>query len=66
MDYKLSETDRGRKCLKFDNFTFRFNYKLRNGDISGRRTDKICKASVKTDAACEVLKTVQGGALAST
>ena len=49
MKFKILETTKGKKCLCYDGFFFRFDQTLKNADLSWRCTDKKCNARIKTD-----------------
>jgi hypothetical protein len=47
MKWSISETNRGKKSLLYDGFTYRIDSLLKSGDISWRCTFKTCKARLK-------------------
>jgi len=49
MEFKITETNRGNKCLLSEDFRYRFHKTLRNGNESWRCSNKSCKATLKTD-----------------
>ena len=50
MDLIHTETDRGNKCLIYNNFTYRKVNVLKNGDVVYRcSSEKTCKAGIVTD-----------------
>jgi len=49
MEFKILETTKGKKCLCYDGFFFRFDQTLKNADLSWKCTDKKCNARIKTD-----------------
>lgn len=55
MEFKISETSRGKKSLVYDGFSFRFERAMKNGDISWRCTVKSCNSRVITDEGCKTL-----------
>ena len=58
MDIIQSETNRGKKFLIFDNYTYRLPNVLKNGDKSYRCTKKVAKPE-STDADRKIIiKTV--------
>ena len=57
MDVIISETNKKKKCLKYDGLTFRVDRILKNNDISWRCTNNKskCKARVRTDGESKVV-----------
>ena len=57
MEVVISETNRKKKCLIYDGFTFRIDRILKGGDISWRCTNNKskCKARVRTDGESKVV-----------
>ena len=57
MDVIVSETNKKKKCLIYDGFTFRVDRILKNNDISWRCTNnkRKCKARVRTDGESKVV-----------
>jgi hypothetical protein len=55
MEWSISETNRGKKSLLYDGFTYRIDSLLKSGDISWRCTLKTCKASLRTDGESKLL-----------
>ena len=55
MDAIVSETNKKKKCLIYDGFTFRVDRILKNNDISWRYNNNKskCKVRVRTDAMSE-------------
>jgi hypothetical protein len=49
MEFKITETNRGNKCLISEDFRYRFHKTLKNGNESWRCSNKSCKATLKTD-----------------
>ena len=59
MDFKISETNKGKKSLIFDHgFIYRIDGVLKWGDISWRCTNKKCKGRLKTDSAMSTMNTI--------
>ena len=57
MDVIVSETNKKKKCLIYDGFTFRVDRIHKNNDISWRCTNNKskCKARVRTDGESKVV-----------
>ena len=56
MELKITETNRGKKSLLYEGFSFRVSIQMKKtNDITWRCTVKTCKASVKTDSDCTVV-----------
>jgi len=57
MDAIVSETNKKKKCLIYDGFTFTVNRILKNNDIWWRCTnnESKCKARVRTDGESKVV-----------
>jgi hypothetical protein len=57
MDVIVSETNKKKKCLKYDGLTFRVDRILKKNDISWRCTNNKskCKARVRTDGESKVV-----------
>ena len=51
MDFKISDTNKGKKSLIYDGFIYRIDGVLKCGDISWRCTNKKCKGRLRTDSA---------------
>jgi hypothetical protein len=49
MDLVLSETNKGKKALLHEGFTYRIDFVLKSEDISWRCTKRGCKAKLRTD-----------------
>ena len=49
MEFKITETNRGNKCLISEDFRYRFHKTLKNGKVSWRCSNKSYKATLKTD-----------------
>ena len=49
-DFKISETNKGKRSLIRNGFTYRVTYQSKTGGTTCRCTNKACKAVVKTDA----------------
>lgn len=55
MELVVSETNKGKKSLLFDGYTFRFISVLKNSEISWRCTKNNCSCRLRTDAECKVI-----------
>lgn len=51
MDFKISETNKGKKSLIHDSYVFRIDNVLKSSDISWRCSNRSCKARLRTDSA---------------
>ncbi|KAG8240629.1 hypothetical protein J6590_105005, partial [Homalodisca vitripennis] len=49
MSFKIEQTKTGRPCIVFNNFKYRQQRTLKNGDVSWRCLGKSCGATIKTD-----------------
>ena len=49
MDFKISDTNKGKKSLIYDGFIYRIDGVLKCGDISWRCTNKKCKGHVNNE-----------------
>ena len=49
MDLVLSETNKGKKALLHEGFTYRIDFVLKSEDISWRCTKRGCIAKLRTD-----------------
>ena len=49
MDIVVSETNKGKKALLYEGFTYRIDFVLKSEDISWRCTKRGCKAKLRTD-----------------
>jgi hypothetical protein len=49
MDLVVSETNKGKKALLYEGFSYRINLVLKSEDISWRCTKRGCKAKLRTD-----------------
>ena len=49
MDFKISDTNKGKKSLIYDGFIYRIDGVLKCGDISWRCTNKKCKCHVNNE-----------------
>ena len=54
MDFKISNTNRGKKNLLHNGYSYRTDVVLKSGDISWRCTNKKCKGRLRTDSASDV------------
>ena len=48
MDFKISDTNKGKKSLIYDGFIYRIEGVLKCGDISWGCTNKKCKGRLRT------------------
>ena len=48
MDFKISDTNKGKKSLIYDGFIYRIDGVLKCGDISWRCTNRKCKGRLRT------------------
>ena len=55
MEFFISETNREKKSLIYDGYTFRVNRVLKNSEISWRCTKNSCKCRIRTDAECKAI-----------
>jgi hypothetical protein len=51
----ISETNREKKSLIYDGYTFRVDRVLKNSEISWRCTKNSCKCRIRTDAGCNAI-----------
>ena len=58
MDFRISDTNRGKKSLLCDGYLYRIDTVLKCGDISWRCTDKKCKGDVRTDSAMSTMNPI--------
>ena len=58
MDFKISDTNKGKKSLIYDGFIYRIDGVLKCGDISWRCTNKKCKGRLRTDSAMSTLNAI--------
>ena len=58
MDFKISDTNKGKKILIYDGFIYRIDGGLKCGDISGRCTNKKCKGRLRTDSAMSTMNAI--------
>ena len=49
MEFRLTETNKGKKSLVYEGYTFRVDRALASGDLSWRCTSEQCTARLKTD-----------------
>ncbi|XP_068238357.1 uncharacterized protein [Palaemon carinicauda] len=52
MEFTITETNKGKKCIIYEGYKFRVDTTLSDGSFSWRCTNGKCKARVKTD--CEI------------
>ena len=55
MDFKISDTNRGKKSLLHNGYSYRIDVVLKSDDISWRCTNKKCKGRLRTDSASTTL-----------
>ena len=55
MEFFISETNREKKSLIYDGYTFRVDRVLKNSEISWRCTKNSCKCRIRTDAECKAI-----------
>ena len=58
MDFKISDTNKGKKSLIYDGFIYRIGGVLKCGDISWRCTNRKCKGRLRTDSAMSTMKAI--------
>ena len=58
MDYKISDTNKGKKSLIYNGFIYRIDSVLKCGDISWRCTNKKCKGGLRTDSAMSTMNAI--------
>ena len=58
MDFKISDTNKGKKSLIYDGFIYRIDGVLICGDISWRCTSKKCKVRLRTDSAMSTINAI--------
>ena len=58
MDFKISDTNKGKKSLIYDGFIYRIDGVLKCGDISWRCTNKKCKGRLRTDSAMSTMNAI--------
>ena len=58
MDFKISDTNKGKKSLIYDGFIYRIDGVLKCGDISWQCTKKKCKDRLRTDSAMSTMNTI--------
>ena len=51
MDFKISETSKGKKSLNYESYVFRIDNVLKSSNISCQCTNRPCKARFRTDNA---------------
>jgi hypothetical protein len=55
MDLVVSETNKGKKALVYEGFTYRIDFLLNSKDISWRCTKRGCKAKLSMDKDIEMV-----------
>ena len=58
MDFKISDTNKGKKSLIYDGFIYRIDGALKCGDISWRCTNKKCKGRLRTESAMSTMNAI--------
>ena len=58
MDFKISDTNKGKRSLIYDGFVNRIDGVLKCGDISWRCTNKKCKGRLRTDSAMSTMNAI--------
>ena len=58
MDFKISDTNKGKKSLIYDGFIYRIDGVLKCGDISWWCTNKKCKGRLRTDSAMSTMNAI--------
>ena len=58
MDFKISDTNKGKKSLIYDGFIYRIDGVLKCGDILWRCTNKKCKGCLRTDSAMSTMNAI--------
>ena len=58
MDFKISDTNKGKKSLIYDGFIYKIDGDLKCGDISWRCTKKKCKGLLRTDSAMSTMNAI--------
>ena len=58
MDFRISDTNRGKKSLLCDGYIYRNDTVLKCGDISWQCTNKKCKGRVRTDSAMSTMNPI--------
>ena len=58
MDFKISDTNKGKKSLIYDGFIYRIDGVPKCGDISWRCTNKKCKGRLRTDSAKSTMNAI--------
>ena len=54
-EFTLSETEKGKKSLIHDGYTYRIDRILKSSEISWRCTVKTCKGRLRTDDSCTTI-----------
>ena len=55
MEFTLSETEKGKKSLIYDGYSYRIDRILTSSEISWRCTVKTCKGRLRTDDKCTTI-----------
>ena len=58
MDFKISDTNKGKKSLIYDGFIYRIDGVLKCGDKSWRCTNKKCKGRSRTDSVMSTMNAI--------
>ena len=58
MNFKISNTNKGKKSLIYDGFIYRIDGVLNCGEKSWRWTNKKCKGRLRTDSAVSKMKAI--------
>ena len=58
MDFKISDTNKGKKSLIYDGFIYRIDGVLKYGDIPWRCINKKCKGRLRTDSAMSTMNAI--------
>ena len=58
MDFKLSETNLGNKCIIFDDYNFVYQKPLKSGILNWRCAVKLCREPSNTDPECTKINEV--------
>ena len=58
MDFKISDTNKGKKSLTYDGFIYRIDGVLKCGDISWQCTNKKCKGHLRTYSAMSTMNAI--------
>ena len=58
MNFKISDTNKGKKSLIYDGFIYRIDGVLNCGEKSWRCTNKKCKGRLRSDSAVSKMKAI--------